>query len=48
MKYFIATILTKGKKEEFGFYAENRQEANKFAKLKYTGILLRLFKEKNL
>ncbi len=42
MKYFIATILTKGKKEEFGFYAENRQEANKFAKLKYTGIIIKV------
>ena len=42
MKYFIATVLTKGKKEEFGFYAEDRKEANKFAKLKYTGIIIKV------
>ena len=42
MKYFIATVLTKGKKEEFGFYAEDKKEANKFAKLKYTGIIIKV------
>ncbi len=42
MKYFIATVLTKGKKEEFGLYAEDRKEANKFAKLKYTGIIIKV------
>jgi len=42
MKYFVATVLTKGKKEEFGFYAEDKKEANKFAKLKYTGIIIKV------
>ena len=42
MKYFIATVLTKGKKEKFGLYAEDRKEANKFAKLKYTGIIIKV------
>jgi general secretion pathway protein F len=42
MKYFIATILTKGKKTEIGFYAENKKEANYLAKIKYTGIVLKI------
>jgi len=42
MKYFIATVLTKGKKEEFGLYAEDRKEANKYAKLKFTGIIIKV------
>ena len=42
MKYFVATVLTKGKKEIFGLYAEDRKEANKFAKLKYTGIIIKV------
>jgi len=42
MKYFVATVLTKGKKEEFGLYAEDKKEANKFAKLKYTGIIIKV------
>jgi general secretion pathway protein F len=42
MKYFIATVLTKGKKEEIGLYAEDRKEANKYAKLKFSGILIKV------
>jgi len=42
MKYFIATVLTKGKKKEIGFYAENRKEANQYAKLKFTGIIIKV------
>ncbi|WP_297439667.1 type II secretion system F family protein [Sulfurimonas sp.] len=42
MKYFIATVLTKGKKEEIGLYAQDRKEANKFAKLKFTGIIIKV------
>ena len=42
MKYFIATVLTKGKREELGFYSENRQEANNFAKLKFNGIIIKV------
>ena len=44
--YFIATVLTKGKKEEFGFYAENKREANGFAKLKYNGIIIKVVESK--
>ena len=40
--YFIATVLTKGKREEIGFYAENKKEANAFAKLKYNGIIIKV------
>ena len=42
MKYFIATVLTKGQKVETGLYAENRKEANNYAKLKYTGIIIKV------
>ena len=42
MKYFIATVLTKGKKEEFGFYAEDRKEASKISKLKFNGIIIKV------
>jgi general secretion pathway protein F len=37
MKYFIATILTKGKRVEIPLYAKDRKEANDYAKLKHSG-----------
>jgi len=46
MKYFIATVLTKGKKEEIGFYAEDKKEANSFAKLKFSGIIIKVVEGK--
>ncbi|SFV58603.1 Type II secretion system protein [hydrothermal vent metagenome] len=46
MKYFIATVLTKGKRKEFGFYAEDKKEATKIAKLKYSGIIIKVVKAK--
>ena len=46
MMYFTATVLTKGKKEEFGFYAENKKEASSFAKLKYNGIIIKVIETK--
>ena len=42
MKYFIATVLSKGKKEEKAFYAANKKEASQNAKLKFTGIVLKV------
>ncbi|MGE4418411.1 MAG: type II secretion system F family protein [Sulfurimonas sp.] len=42
MKYFIATILTKGKKEQIGMYAEDRKHANELTKLKYSGIIIKI------
>jgi len=42
MKYFVATVLTKGKKEQIPLYAEDRKEANKYAKLKFTGIIIKV------
>lgn len=42
MKYFIATALIKGKREEFALYAEDKKEANKYAKLKLSGILIKV------
>ncbi len=42
MKYFVATILTKGKKSELGFYSENKKDARSYAKLKYSGIIIKV------
>jgi general secretion pathway protein F len=42
MKYFVATVLTKGKKQEIGFYAENKKDANSYAKLKFSGIIIKI------
>jgi general secretion pathway protein F len=42
MKYFVATILTKGKKTDQGFYAENKKEAHYLAKIKFTGMVLKI------
>ena len=42
MKYYIATVLTKGQKVETGLYAENRKEANDYAKLKFSGIIIKV------
>ena len=46
MKYFVATVLTKGKKEKIPLYAENRKEANDYIKLKYHGIIIKVTEEK--
>jgi len=46
MKYFIATVLTKGKREENGLYAEDRKEAMNYAKLKYSGIIIKVVEGK--
>ncbi len=42
MKYFVATLLTKGKKSEEGFYAENKKEAHYLAKIKFSGMILKI------
>lgn len=42
MKYFIATVLTKGKKTEQGFYAESKKEAHYLAKIKFTGLIIKI------
>ena len=42
MKYFVATVLTKGKKKEIGLYAKDRKEANNYAKLKHSGIIIKV------
>lgn len=42
MKYFIATVLTKGVRKEVGIYAEDRKEANSNAKLKLSGIIIKV------
>jgi general secretion pathway protein F len=42
MKYFIATVLTKGKKQKIGLYAEDKKEANSTAKLKFSGIIIKV------
>jgi general secretion pathway protein F len=42
MKYFVATVLTKGKKEQIPLYAKDRKEANNLAKLKYSGLVIKV------
>ncbi len=42
MNYYIATVLTKGKREEIGLYAEDRKSANNYAKLKFSGIIIKV------
>ena len=42
MKYFIVTVLTKGKKEEIGFYSEDKKAAASYVKLKFTGIIIKI------
>ncbi len=42
MKYYLATVLNKGKKEPHGLYAKNRKEANDTAKLKFSGIIIKV------
>ncbi|MDD2448290.1 MAG: type II secretion system F family protein [Sulfurimonas sp.] len=42
MKYFVATILTKGKRLEIPLYAKDRKEANNNVKLKYSGIVIKV------
>jgi len=42
MKYYIATILSKGKRKEVPIYAENKRDAQEYAKLKSTGILIKV------
>ena len=42
MKYFIATVLTKGKREQLPLYAENKKEAYDYAKNKSSGILIKV------
>jgi len=46
MMYFTATVLTKGKKEQFGFYAEDKKEATSIAKLKFNGIIIKIVEDK--
>ncbi len=42
MKYYIATVLTRGKRENIGLYAHDRKEAMEYAKLKYSGIIIKV------
>lgn len=46
MNYFTATILSKGKKEDHGFYAESKKEAQYLAKIKYSGIIIKVVESK--
>ena len=42
MKYYMVTILAKGKKAEQGLYAESKKEAHYLAKIKYSGMVLKV------
>ena len=45
MKYFVATVLHKGKKEKYPLYAKSRKEASDTAKLKFSGIIIKVVEE---
>lgn len=40
MKYYLATVLAKGKKIQHGFYADGKKEAMFIAKARYPGIIV--------
>ena len=42
MQYFQATVLTQGKKKAHGFYAKDRKDATDIAKIKYSGLLIKV------
>ena len=42
MKYFVATVMAKGKKSDYGFYAESKKEATYIAKVKHQGVVVRV------
>jgi len=42
MKYFVATILTRGKRVEEALYAKDKMDANKKIKLKHSGIIIKV------
>jgi general secretion pathway protein F len=42
MKYFSVTMINKGKRETLGLHAENKREAHMLAKVKFTGIVLKV------
>lgn len=42
MKYFSVTVLNRGKRESYGLHAEDKKEANYLAKVKYSGIILKV------
>ena len=46
MNYFTATVLSKGKKEDYGFYAESKKEAHYLAKIKFSGIIIKVVESK--
>ncbi len=40
--YYEATVLTKGEKKKFGFYAENKKDAIDIAKIKFSGLFIKV------
>jgi len=42
MKYFDATVLARGKKTKHGIYAASKKEAHYIAKIKLTGLVLKI------
>lgn len=45
MKYFVATVLQKGKKEQLKFYAKDKKEASEIVKRKNSGIIIKVTQE---
>ena len=42
MQYYQATVLSQGKKQTYGFYAKDKKDASDIAKIKYSGLLIKV------
>jgi general secretion pathway protein F len=42
MKYYSVTVINRGKREAHGLHAENKKEAHYLAKVKFSGIILKV------
>jgi len=42
MKYYSVTVINRGKREAHGLHAQDRKEAHYLAKIKFTGIVLKV------
>lgn len=42
MKYYSVTVINKGKRETYGLHAEDKKEAHYLAKVKFSGVVLKV------
>jgi len=46
MKYFVATLITKGNKEEISFYAKNSLDADRYIKQNYNSLIIKIVQKR--